>query len=146
MKRYLCAVLLAATFALSGCAIITPPPNPAAVLEGTWQAVFDEPGDLEGYDIQLTFDDNGSLVEITAESPEGATARLDVDNATETGVDGDQVTVTIPSAGGTRSFTGTLSEDENSIDGSLSQELELPSGDLDVTLPGQALVLERIQS
>jgi len=66
-----------------------------------------------------------------------------VDDATTSEVDGDQVTITVPVAGGTRVFEGTLSEDGDSIDGSLSAELELPSGDLDVTLPGNDLTLTR---
>jgi hypothetical protein len=119
--------------------------NPAAVLEGTWQVTLDEPGDLEGFDIEVTFDNDGQLVEITAESPEGGTGSLDVDDSTTTEVDGDDVTVSIPAAGGARVLEGTLSEDEDTITGTLSQELELPSGDLDVTLPGSGLTLTRIE-
>jgi hypothetical protein len=120
--------------------------NPASVLEGTWQLVFEEPGDLEGFDIQATFDADGQLVEITAESPEGGTASLTLDDETTTEVEDGMVTITIPAAGGTRVYEGTLSDDENTIEGSLSQELELSSGDLDVTLPGSGLTLERIES
>ena len=119
--------------------------DPAAVLEGTWQVEFDEPGDLEGFDIQATFDSSGQLVEITAESPDGGTASLDVSDDTTTTVDGSDVTISIPSAGGARVLEGTLSDDGDTIDGSLSQALELPSGDLEVTLPGNDLTLTRIE-
>lgn len=127
---------------LAGCPIT---PDPAAVLEGTWQVTFDEPGDLEGFDIQVTFDSSGQLVEITAESPDGGTATLDVADTSTTTVDGSDVTITIPAAGGARILEGTLSDDEDTIDGSLSQALELPSGDLVVTLPGSDLTLTRIE-
>ena len=126
----------------SGCGIVE---NPAAVLEGAWEVTFEEPGDLEGFEITATFDGDGQLRSLTAEAPEGGTASLDVDEATTTTVDGDDVTITIPVAGGTRILEGTLSEDQNTITGSLSQELELPSGDLEVALPGSDLTLERIE-
>lgn len=126
---------------IQGCPGTTP--NPAEVLAGTWQLTFDEPGDLEGFDIQLTFDADGQLTEINAEGPEGGTASLEVDNAS-TDVDGDEVTITIPAEGGNRIISGTLSEDENTITGELSAELELPAGDLEVTLPGSGLTLERL--
>lgn len=119
--------------------------NPAAVLEGTWQVTFDEPGDLEGFDIQATFDANGQLVELRAVSPEGGMGTLDVDDATTTEVNGNDVTITIPAAAGERVLEGTLSEDQDTITGTLSRELELPGGDLDVTLPGAGLTLDRVE-
>lgn len=146
MKTWMQALCVISLVTLGGCNIFNPPVNEAAVLEGTWQADFEEPGDLEGFDVQLTFDSSGQLTEISAESPEGGTASLDVSDSTTTEVDGNQVTVSIPVAGGTRTFEGTLSDDENSIEGSLSQEIELPSGDLDVTLPGSNLTLTRVDS
>jgi hypothetical protein len=42
----------------------------------------------------------------------------------------------------TRVFTGTLSDDENTITGSITQEIDL--GDLEATLPGWELTLERL--
>jgi hypothetical protein len=146
MKKWMEGSLLVATLTIAGCELFAPPPNPAAVLEGTWQAVFDEPGDFEN--VQLIFDADGALTQITAESPGGGTASLDVAGTTTSEVDGNQVTITVPAIGGARVFQGTLSEDEKSIDGSLSQELELqlPSGDLGVTLPGSDLTLTRLES
>jgi hypothetical protein len=144
MKKALVGSVALVILSVSGCNIFAPPAS--AVLEGTWTATFDEPGDLEGIDITLTFDGNGQLVSIEAESDDGGTASLDVDNASTTEVDGSDVTITIPIADGTTVFEGTLSEDENTIEGSLSQELELPSGDLDITLPGSGLTLERADS
>ena len=126
---------------IAGCQDTT---NSAAVLEGTRQLVFDQPGDLEGFDIQATFDANGILQTITATAPAGGTASLAVADTTTTTVDGSDVTITIPKAGGTSVFTGILSDDQNSIDGSLSQELQLPSGNA-LTLPGGDLTLNLIQ-
>ena len=146
MRRLLGSTLSVVVLAFAGCNLVTPPADPAAVLEGTWQAEFAEPGDLEGYDVQLTFDADGKLTQITAEAPAGGTASLDVPDTTTTVVDGDQVTITVPSATGERIFEGSLSADENSITGSLSQELQLPSGDLTVTLPGSDLTLTRLES
>lgn len=142
MRKYLGRFLFLAAVPFAGCNILTPPANPAAVLEGQWQAVFDEPGDLEGFDVQLTFDADGALTTITATSPEGAVATFNVDNATTSEVDGNQVTITIPSAAGERIFEGTLSEDQNSIDGSLSQSIDFPNGN--ITLPGSDLTLTRL--
>jgi len=143
MKKWIEGFLFVAMFAIAGC---PPPSNSAAVLEGTWKAVFDEPGDLELFEIQLTFDSNGDLTQIKATAPEGGTATLDTSDTSTSEVDGDQVTITVPIAAGTRVFEGTLSEDENSIDGSLSNELDLSGGDLDVTLPGGDLTLTRLES
>lgn len=145
MLRNLTALFVGSLCFVMGCAP-GGPGNDADLLEGTWQLTFEEPGDLEGYDIQATFDNNGQLVEISAESPEGGTATLDVSDESTTEVNDHDVTITIPRAGGTSVFEGTLSEDNNTIEGSLSQELELPSGDIEVTLPGSGLTLTRIES
>ncbi len=118
--------------------------NPAAVLEGDWLLIFDEPGDAKGWEIVTTFDADGQLQEIAATGPAGETASLTVGDTTTSTVDGSAVTVTIPRAGGTVVYEGNLSDDENSIDGSLSRELELPSGN-GLTLPGSDLTLNRIE-
>ncbi len=141
MKSLMRGFVLVASVAISGCNIFAPAPNPAAVLEGTWQAEFAVPGDLEGYDVRLTFDSSGQLTEITATAPAGAVATFDGTGAT-TEVSGDQVTVTVPALVGTSVFEGTLSADENTIDGSLSQNIEFQNGS--VTLPSGDLTLTRV--
>ena len=140
MKKALFSILSLACLGTT-CSTTT---NSADVLEGTWQVVFDQPGDLEGFDIQATFDSDGLLTEITATGPTGATGSLTVADTTTSEVDGSDVTITIPRAGGTTIFEGTLSDDENSIPGSLSRELQLPSGNA-VTLPSGDLTLTRIE-
>jgi hypothetical protein len=142
MFRFALGVLITGTGFLVGC---TPGSgNAASELEGVWQLNFEEPGDLEGYDIQATFDSRGQLKEINAASPEGGSATLDVSDDSTTTVDDHDVTITIPRAGGTTVYEGTLSDDNNTIEGNLSQALELPSGDINVTLPGSGLTLVRL--
>lgn len=142
MTRYALCLFGVLGFAIAGC---TPgQDNPAAQLAGTWELTFEEPGDLEGYEIYATFDDNGQLTELSATSPEGGTANLDVDDATTTEVVEHDVTITIPRAGGESVFTGEISEDHNTITGTISQEIELPSGDVEVTLPGSGVTLTRL--
>jgi hypothetical protein len=141
MKNWMKGFVLVASLAVSGCSISAPPE--AAVLEGTWQAEFDEPGDLELVDVQFVFDANGALTQITATPPEGATITLNVSDATTSQVDGDQVTISVPIAGGTSIFEGTLSSDQNSIDGSLSKSIDFPSGN-NIVLPGSDLTLTRV--
>ena len=129
-------VLVGMSLLVAGCPF-TPP---EAVLSGTWSATPEDPGDFEGWDFAATFDSNGQLVGLSAESPDGATADLEIVNAT-TEVSGSEVTITIPRPTGTRVFDGTLSADQNTITGSLTQEIDL--GELEVSLPGGGLTLER---
>lgn len=117
-------------------------PGPEAVLEGTWSVTPDDPGDGEGFTYEATFNSDGDLVEITGTGPDGATASLSIDDATTT-VDGSAVSISIPRLAGTTLFDGTLSADENTIDGSITDEISL--GDLEIVLPGGDLTLERLE-
>lgn len=128
---------------ISGCNLLQPPPNEAAFLEGTWSVTPENPGDFELVEYEAVFDANGQLASLTATKEDGATATLDTTGATTT-VDGDQVTISVPRAGGTSVLEGTLSEDQNTITGSLSREIDLE--DLDVLLPGGTITLERAAS
>lgn len=143
MKKAFQYTTLVALAFCAGCNFFNPTPPDSAVLDGEWDMVFDEPGDLEGLTITATFDANGDLTEISASNEAGGTATLTLDSAV-TELDGDQVTITIPTSGGSVNFEGTLSADENTIDGQFSQSFELPGGDLDVTLPTGAVTLTRI--
>ena len=67
---------------------------------------------------------------------------LDTSNATTT-VDGSAVSISIPQLTGTTTFDGTLSDDQNTITGTITDEIDL--GDLEVTLPGGDLTFERIE-
>jgi len=142
MKKWMKGSLLVAMSTIAGCNNLGPGSNPAAVLEGTWKAVFAVPGDLALADVQFIFDANGTLTQITATPPAGATATFNVADTTTSDVTGDQVTITIPTLAGARIFTGTLSADQNSIAGSLSLSLDFPSGS-NITLPNGDLTLTR---
>ena len=143
MKRKALSLCVAASMCfVVGCPV-APAPGPEAVLEGTWEIIPADPGDFEGFTFEARFDSDGNLVEINGTRPEdGATASLDIDNATTT-VDGSAVTISIPRPTKTTVFDGTLSEDQNTITGTLTDEIEL--GDLEVTLPGGDLTLERVE-
>jgi len=133
-------VAICVCFTVSGCNIFQPPAG--SVLEGTWTVTPEDPGDFEGVEYEAVFDSRGNLTEITATREDGATATLDTSDATTT-LEGDQLTISIPRAGGASAFEGTLSEDQNTITGSLSQEVDL--GDLEIVLPGGTITLERIE-
>jgi hypothetical protein len=134
------ALLCATSLALVGCPpVITPPAE--AVLAGDWTITPADPGDFDDVMYEATFDDDGQLSEIRAERADGATASLDTSDATTT-LTGDQVSISIPVMSGTRVFEGTLSTDQDTIVGSVAQEIEL--GDLEVRLPQGDLTFERI--
>ncbi len=125
-----------------GCPAV-PAPSPETVPEGSWTITPADPGEFEGFTYEARFDSNGSLVEINGTRPEdGATVSLAIDNAT-TSVDGSAVSISIPRLTGTSVFDGTLSADQNTITGTITDEIEL--GDLEVTLPGGDLTLERVE-
>ena len=124
-----------------GCPVV-PAPGPEAVLEGTWSITPADPGEFEGFTYEARFNSSGDLVEINGTRPDGATASLGIDNATTT-VDGSAVSISIPRLTGTRVFDGTLSDDQNTITGSMTEDINL--GDLEVTLPGGDLTLERME-
>ncbi len=127
---------------LTGCTT-TPPSNEAEVLAGRWTVTPEEPGDIEGAEYEAEFDSSGNLVELSATTPDGGMARLMIDDAT-TEVDGSNVTITIPKLAGAKVFEGTLSEDQNTITGSITEEVNL--GDLELVLPGGNITFERITS
>ncbi len=81
---------------------------------------------------QARFDSNGTRTD-------GATASLVVQTAT---VDGSDVTVSIPRLRGTSVFNGALSGNQNTIVGPITDEIDL--GNLEVSLPGGDLTLQRI--
>ena len=141
MRRFVCSVaVVALSLSVAGCGIFTPAES---ILAGVWTITPADPGDFGEWDYEATFNSSGRLVELSAENAEGATAELEIDNATSQ-VSGSNVTVTIPAAAGTRVFEGTLSADQNTITGSLTQEIDLE--DLEVSVPGGELTLERVAS
>ena len=117
------------------------PDNPAAVLEGDWTITSDDPGDAGDVMFTATWNSDGLLVQIMGVRDDGATATLDTSDSV-TVLDGSDVTITVPDLTGARVFEGTLSADQNTMVGSVTDEINL--GDLEITLPGGNLTLERI--
>ena len=130
---------------IAGCPFTVIPDNPAAVLEGTWSVTPEDPGDFADWEFEATFDSQGDLTQLHAAGPEGETVTRNIDGTT-TEVDGNDVTITVPNLTdtGVTVFEGTLSEDQNTMTGSTTEEIDL--GDLEVVVPGGALTLERIPS
>ena len=140
--RLMMCLCLGTCALIAGCPT-TPPAeeNPAAILEGVWSVTPEDPGEIEGVEYTATFDGDGQLLELRGIGPDGGVAILDTTDST-TELDSDQVTISVPVALGTRIFEGTLSEDENTIVGSVTEEIDL--GDLELVLPGGNLTFERI--
>jgi len=91
---------------------------------------------------EAEFDANGDLYQLRAtRASDGATATLTTTDAS-TQLDGSVVVITVPDLTGARVFEGTLSDDENTMVGSITQEIDL--GDLEITLPGGELTFERV--
>ncbi|MCH8146637.1 MAG: hypothetical protein IH987_01390 [Planctomycetes bacterium] len=118
------AVLMGTT----GC----PPPAPpaAAILAGDWTGT-----DANGVVVTVTFNADGIVVSITSE--DGASA--EVSNST-TDLDGSDVTIVI----GGRTFSGTLSDDENTITGTIEQEITAGGGDVVITIPAGDFAIDRV--
>jgi hypothetical protein len=126
-----------ASLLLGGCPLFPSEPPPAAVLEGDWFAELDDGGE-----VVFTFDDQGDLTRIRAMTATGATVDFNASQST-TMLTGDQVTIRVPLGDrGTSTFEGTLSADQNTMEGALSQEI-VAEGVLTVTIPGGDLTLTR---
>lgn len=118
---------------VAGCpgVVVTPVP----VMEGAWC------GSIEDIDYLLTFDANGQLTEIMGTGPDGGSARFTPQGA-QTTQSGSTITIVVPTSTSNITFTGTLSQDENTLAGSFSRQVEL-TGDLDITLPPEQLTVSR---
>jgi hypothetical protein len=127
---------------VSGCNIFAPPEPPAAaVLAGTWSITPE--GDLGLWEYEGRFNSNGELVELSGTNVlDGSTVSLSIDDATTT-VDGADVRITVEGLGPrSQVFEGTLSDDQNTITGSVTEEIDLD--DLEATIPSGNLTFERL--
>jgi hypothetical protein len=141
MARTLSTIIVSGLLFIStGCNIFNPPPSEAAFLEGTWTVTPEDPGDFEDIEFEAVFNSNGVLITLRGTRDDGATATLNISGSATT-IDGDDITVTVPGDNATVTFEGTVSEDQNTITGSTTQDIDL--GDLDISLPGGELTLER---
>ena len=126
---------------VTGCPVGMPEPPAEAVLEGTWSVVPADPGSIENVTYEAVFDSNGQLTELSAVRDDGATATLDTEGSV-TSLVGSDVTISVQKTGvETSVFEGTLSADQNTMTGSITQEIDL--GDLQITLPGGELTFSR---
>jgi hypothetical protein len=119
---------------LGGCPLSPFDPPPAAVLAGDWFTELDQAGEAI-----FTFDDQGRLTRIAATA-----GSVDFDPAESiTTLDGDQVTIRVPvGSSETSTFTGTLSADQNTLEGTLSRQIAV-DGLLTLTIPEGELTLTR---
>ena len=112
-----------------GCPGVIGPPA-SAILAGDWTGT-----DANGVVVTVTFNADGIVVSIARE--DGVSA--EVSNST-TELDGDAVTITI----GGRTFEGTLSEDQNTITGTIEQEITAGGGDIVITIPAGDFEINRV--
>ncbi|UCC32241.1 MAG: hypothetical protein JSU86_08145 [Phycisphaerales bacterium] len=125
---------------LSGCPPTGVEPSPEAVLAGEWDAT-----DQDGKIYVLQFNSEGILVRITGTHASGTEQSMSVIGSTST-VDGSAVTVRVPHPEEWSVFTGTLSSDQNRIDGDLVVDTEATGvyiGDVLITIPRGPFVLVR---
>lgn len=140
MQRYLTHLLLTPMILSIGCATTPTDPVPEAVLEGSWDAT-----DSEGKVFLLRFNSSGVLVEITSTLNNGSEQTASVIGSTST-VEGNSVTIRVPHSEESSVFTGTLSTDENTIDGVLMVDVEesgVDFGSIIITIPRGPFVLVR---
>ncbi len=120
----------------AGCPLTEPPSE--AMLAGDWQTV-----DQDGMPAFARFDENGVLQAILTIGENGVPVLIQIDGAVST-VEGADVTIVIPAPLGTATFQGTLSEDENSITGTVDRSIEI-GDDITVVIPQGNLELNRLE-
>ena len=133
-----CLLVVSYMVFLVGCPIPTPEPPAAAVLEGDWVTDTEEGGVAF-----VRFDGNGAVVQVFAVTEEGATISLDVDDGTTT-LEGSSVTIVIPLDSGEVTFEGTLSQDQDTLTGTLTQEIVIGDAVV-ITIPQGEVTLVRAE-
>jgi hypothetical protein len=129
------ALCIGLTLFGTGCP--QPVPPPAAILAGDWGTTT-----AEDIDVVLTFNSDGVVVTITGTAQDGTVARLTVTGATTT-LEGSAVTVVVPTGSRQVTFEGTLSDDQNTMTGSLTQEIVIDDV-LEIIIPQGDVTLTRI--
>ena len=131
-----CGLLLVGTVILAG-GCWEPAPGPEAVLGGDWETTLPD-----GTVATFTFDESGTLVTITGERSGGASAVLTVLVSTSA-VDGNDVTVKLGFPSATVTYDAVLSDDQNTLDGTVTSQFDF-GGTLLVTIPRGDLTLTRV--
>jgi hypothetical protein len=131
-----CVAFLACLVLMGGC-VPPPPPEPpaSAVLEGDWVTDTEEGGVAF-----VRFDELGVVVRIFAVTEEGATISIEVSDGSTT-LEGSDVNIIIPTNEGEVRFEGTLSADQNTLEGEITREIvigdtiviTIPQGDVTLT-------------
>ena len=117
LHRCLVCVVIGSMFVV-GCGQLPVPELPAeAVLAGDWTALL-----ADGDSAVVTFDAEGVVESVTWQGADGTTATQEIPGAI-TSLDGDAVTVQIPTANGDVVLEGTLSEDGNTMIVTLDSDL-----------------------
>ena len=132
----LCCVLCSG-FLLGSSCVIPVPDGDESVLTGDWQTT-DETGDP----VIVRFDDNGVVEAILVTADDGETVTILVDGASTT-LDGSDVTVVVPTPAGDATFAGTLSDDQNTLTGTVDRTIN--AGDaITVIVPQGEITLTRV--
>ncbi len=118
------------------CGLLPGTPPAEAVLEGDWMTMS-----AEGVTAVVTFNDQGVVVKIDETREDGVNAILNVEDSTTT-LDGNMVTITIPTSSGQVELEGTLSEDQNTLTGTLTREIVFEN--VMITIPEGDITLSRI--
>lgn len=132
-------ILVGMCVLIAGCPFLPSEPPPEAVLEGDWTTTSEE-----GTIAVVRFNDNGVVVNIFAATEEGVTVSVNVTGASTT-LDGSDVTVRIPTATGEAVFEGTLTEDQNTMTGSLDRVITI-GDDVVITVPQGDVTLVRVET
>lgn len=140
--RYLHSLGTTMLVAFSGCIVGTGCPGgqpvPESVLAGDWQTTDDE-----GNPAFVRFDEDGVLTGALTITAEGQIVVVAIDNASSM-VEGSDVTVSFPTLLGEAVYTGTLSEDKNTITGELNRTVEVGDNVL-IVIPQGEVVLTRLE-
>ena len=140
LRTLLCGVVAGLLAGTAGC-ISPPEPEPpaAAVLEGDWETVAEG-----GASVIVSFDDMGVVIRIVGTTDDGTSVTYNVTGATsDLNPDDGAVILRIPTATGEVVFNGILSEDSDTLDGSLTREIAIGDAVV-ITIPAGNFILYRI--
>lgn len=133
MRKMTSTVLGLCVCLIAGCPGMMP--TGPDTLSGNWETEGDNGTAV------LTFNSSSVLTQIVGTTMDDQMATLTIGNSTTT-IDGNNVTIVVPLDQGSRTFTGTLSDDGNTLSGTLTEMISL-GDNLDLTIPGGDLTLTR---
>jgi hypothetical protein len=137
MKTKLGLALLSSIMVIVGGCCLTPVES---VLTGNWSLTLNDNTEVDWPATVLIFDTDGQISEIQFTLSGQAYATTYPDSTTT--VDGSTVTIKVFTDQGTLTFVGTLSEDEQTVTGTLTTALTF--GNVTITLPGVSATLTRL--